>query len=397
MSEKFDEVVAREDRLFAPGVRRWPVALVRGEGSRVWDVDGKEYVDLTAGWAVTAIGHCHPALAEAIADQSRTLIQTTNIVYTLPQLDLAEQLQRLTPDGITRSFFVSTGSEANEGAIKLAHRATGRSRYVSMFGSFHGRTLGSLSVLGQDKYRAPWSSLLSEATFVPYGDLAAAEGAIGDDVAAVIVEPIQGEGGVVAPPDGYLEGLRRACDAAGALLVLDEIQTGVGRTGKWFALEHSNVVPDILTLGKGLGGGVPIACFLATDAVMSTIEPGDHGGTYAGNPLTCRAASTVIRVIEEEGLVARAAQVGAATAERLSDFASRAAERVEGVRGRGLLLGLVLRDSELAARVLAATREAGVLVNLTTDRVFRVFPALNIPEDDLARGLDLLERAIETA
>jgi acetylornithine/N-succinyldiaminopimelate aminotransferase len=397
MSEKLDEVMAREERLFAPGVRRWPVALVRGEGSRVWDVDGKEYIDLTAGWAVTAIGHCHPALAEAIADQARTLIQTTNIVFTLPQLELAEQLARLTPDGINRSFFVSSGSEANEGAIKLAHRATGRSRYVSMFGSFHGRTLGSLSLLGQERYRARWSSLLSEATFVPYGDLAAAEGAIGSDVAAVIVEPMQGEGGVVVPPDGYLEGLRRACDASGALLILDEIQTGIGRTGKWFALEHSSVAPDILTLGKGLGGGVPVACFLATDAVMSTIEPGDHGGTYAGNPLSCRAASTVIRVIEEEGLVERAARIGAGAAERLREFARRAPERVEEVRGRGLLLGLVLREPEVAARVLSATREAGVLVNLTSDRVFRVFPPLNIPEGDLARGLDVLERAVEKA
>jgi predicted acetylornithine/succinylornithine family transaminase len=373
------------------------VALVRGEGSRVWDVDGVEYVDLTAGWAVNAIGHCHPALVEAISDQARTLIQTTNIVFTLPQLDLAEQLARLTPDPIRRSFFVSSGSEANEGAIKLAHRATGRARYVSTFGSFHGRTLGSLSLLGQEKYRARWSTLLAEASFVPYGDLAAAEGAIGSDVAAFVVEPIQGEGGVVVPPDSYLQGLRRACDAAGALLVLDEIQTGIGRTGKWFALEHSNVVPDILTLGKGLGGGVPVAAFLATDAVMSTIEPGDHGGTYAGNPLTCRAASTVIRVIEEEGLVERAAKLGVKVVQRLSDFAERASDRVEAVRGRGLLLGLVLHDPELAARVLPATRERGVLVNLTAERVFRVFPALNVPEDDLARGLDGLEQAITSA
>ena len=175
MSREMEEVVARESRLYAPGVRRWPVALVRGAGSRVWDVDGTEYVDLTAGWAVNAIGHCHPALAEAIADQARTLMQTTNIVYTLPQLDLAERLVRHLPDAITRAFFVSSGSEANEGAIKLAHRATGRSRYVSTFGSFHGRTLGAMSLLGQEKYRARWSSLLHESSFVPYGDLAAAE------------------------------------------------------------------------------------------------------------------------------------------------------------------------------------------------------------------------------
>jgi len=394
MSREFEAVAEREERLYAPGVRRWPVALVRGEGSRVWDVDGTEYVDLTAGWAVNAIGHCHPALAEAISDQARTLMQTTNIVYTLPQLDLAERLARITPEAITRSFFVSSGSEANEGAIKLAHRATGRSRYVSTLGSFHGRTLGSMSLLGQEKYRARWSPLLHEATFVPYGDLAAAEGAISDDVAAVMVEPIQGEGGIIVPPAGYLSGLRRACDAAGALLILDEIQTGLGRTGRWFALEHEGVVPDVLTVGKGLGGGVPVAGFMATDRVMSTIEPGDHGGTYAGNPLTCRAATTVIDVIEREGLVERAASLGAAITARLADFASRSRGRVETVRGLGLLLGVVLADADLAARVLPAARERGLLINLTADRVFRIFPALNIPQDDLDRGLDALEETI---
>jgi acetylornithine/N-succinyldiaminopimelate aminotransferase len=397
MSERFDAVVELEDRLYAPGVRRWPLALERGEGSRVWDVDGREYVDLTSGWAVNAIGHCHPKLVEAISEQARTLMQTTNIVYTLPQLELAEQLERLTPAPITRSFFVSSGSEANEGAIKLAHRATGRGRFVATIGSFHGRTLGSMSLLGQEKYRARWSSLLHESSFVPFGDLAAAEGALTDDVAGIIIEPIQGEGGIVLPPDGYLEGVREACDRAGALLILDEIQTGVGRTGRWFALEHWNVVPDILTLGKGLGGGVPIAGFLATDAVMSTIEPGDHGGTYAGSPLTCRAASTVLRVIEEEGLVERAAELGERISERVRNFAKRAGDRVSEVRGHGLLLGVVLGDPELAARVLPATRERGVLVNLTAERVFRIFPALNIPESDLWQGMDALEAAIESA
>ncbi|MFQ5697092.1 MAG: aspartate aminotransferase family protein [Myxococcota bacterium] len=397
MPTPFDAVVEREERLYAPGVRRWPVALVRGEGSRVWDVDGREYIDLTAGWAVNAIGHCHPALVEAIHEQARTLMQTTNIVYTLPQLELAEELARRTPEAITRAFFVSSGAEANEGALKLAHRATGRSRFVSTFGSFHGRTLGAMSVLGQEKYRARWSALLQESTFVPFGDLAAAEGAIADDVAAVVVEPIQGEGGVQVPPEGYLQGLRRACDASGALLILDEIQTGIGRTGRWFALEHWDVVPDILTLGKGLGGGVPIAAFLATDPVMSAIEPGDHGGTYAGNPLCCHAATTVVRVIEREGLVARAADLGERISERLRDCARRHTDRIETVRGLGLLLGVVLREPELAARVLPALRERGVLINLTAERVFRVFPALNIPEPDLWKALDELEAAIVQA
>lgn len=395
MTQDFDMLVEREQRFFAPGVRRWPVALVRGQGSKVWDVEGREFTDLTAGWGVTGIGHCHPALVEAIADQAATLMQTTNVVYTLPQLELAERLDAITPESIHRSFFVSSGAEANEGALKLAHRKTGRPNFVATLNSFHGRTLGVMGCLGQTKYREPWSAIIHEASFVPYGDLAAARAAIDEGVAAMIVEPVQGEGGVVVPPDGYLRGLSEACRAAGALLILDEVQTCAGRTGRWLALEHSGIAPDILTMGKGLGGGLPIAAFLASDEVMETIVPGDHGGTYAGNPLCARGAATVLRVIEEDGLVERAAKLGASVLARLGDFAKRNSERVEGARGLGLLIGLVLRDGEHAAAAHAAARERGVLVNLTADRVLRIFPALNIPESELERALDVLEAVVE--
>lgn len=395
MSSSYELIVKREKQFFAPGVRRWPLALERGEGSRVWDADGREYLDLTAGWGVTCLGHSHPELAAAIADQAHTLMQTTNVVYSRPQLDLAERLARIMPDEIQRVFFVSSGAEANEGALKLAHRATGRTRYVATTQSFHGRTLGALSVLGQEKYRAPWSAIIRENSFVPYADLDAAKAALGDDVAAMIVEPVQGEGGVHVPPDGYLTGLADACHAAGALLILDEVQTCIGRTGRWMALEHSGVLPDIVTLGKGLGGGVPLAAFMATDRVMSRIEPGDHGGTYAGNLLTCRAGATVLRVVEEQGLVERAARLGEQIQRRLSALAERQPEAVEGVRGVGLLVGLVLRDGEATARIHAELRERGLLVNLTAERVLRLFPALNIPEDELGRGLELIENAIE--
>ncbi len=390
MSEAYDAVVQLEHEVFAPGVRRWPLALERGPGSRVWDVDGNEYLDLTAGWGVNCIGHCNPALAEAIADQARTLIQTTNDVYTRPQLELAERLDRITPGSIHRSFFVSSGAEANEAALKLAHRATGRAGFVATLGSFHGRTLGVMGMLGQEKYRARWSAIIHEARFVPYGDLAAAESALDAEVAAMIVEPVQGEGGVVVPPEEYLPGLARACHAAGALLILDEVQTGIGRTGRWLACDHSGVEPDILTLGKGLGGGAPIAAFLASEAVMNTIEPGDHGGTYAGNPLCSRAAATVLRVIEEEALIARAARLGEHVVERLESLAKRLPDRIECVRGLGLLVGLVLRDPGFAAEIHPRTRERGILVNLTAERVIRIFPALNLPEDDLDRALDTL-------
>jgi predicted acetylornithine/succinylornithine family transaminase len=397
MTRRLEKLTNRERTWFMPTVRRWPLALARGDGSRVWDLDGNEYVDLTAGWGVTSIGHCHPELVEALCDQARTLIHTTNVVYTEPQLDLAERLARIAPEGFQRAFFTSSGAEANEGALKLAARKTGRSRFVATSGSFHGRTLGALGVIGQDKYRAPWKALVREATFVPFGDAAAARAALDSSVAAMIVEPIQGEGGVNVPPDGYLAELRRACDASGALLILDEVQTGMGRTGRWLALEHDGARPDIVTLGKGLGGGVPIAAFIASEPVMASVQAGDHGGTYAGNPLVCRAACAVFDVIERENLVERCARLGASALGRLSAFAKLHDDRIETVRGRGLLIGIALRNAELAARIHAQMRERGVLVNLTADRVLRIFPALNIPDEDMDHALDVVEASLEEA
>jgi acetylornithine/N-succinyldiaminopimelate aminotransferase len=383
-----DKLRAREGATFLPVVRRLPVALVEGRGSRVRDVDGREYVDLTAGWGVCAIGHCHPALVEAIAAQAGRLMQTTNLFYTLPQLDLAERLAALAPPTITRSFFVSSGAEAMEGAIKLAHRATGRTKFVSTENSFHGRTLGALRLIGQDKHRGPYDALLPEPCIVPYDDLHAARDAVDESTAAFVVEPIQGEGGVNVPRPGYLSGLREICRARGALLVLDEIQTGIGRTGAWFAFEHEGVVPDVLTLGKGLGGGFPVAAFLCSEEVAKTVALGDHGGTYAGNPVACAAANAVLRVISEEGLVARAAELGARVAERLRRFSADHPDLAEAPRGKGLLLGLPLRDAEAAATLPLRCVAQGVLANVTAGRVLRLFPALNIPEDDLWPALE---------
>jgi len=383
-----ETVRAREAAHFLPVVKRLPVALVEGRGARVRDIAGREYTDLTAGWGVTSIGHCHPALVEAIQRQAALLMQTTNLFYTLPQLDLIERLAALAPPAITRSFLVNSGTEAMDGALKLAHRATGRVRFVSTRNSFHGRTIGALRVSGQPKHRDPYRGLLPPAHVVPYDDLDAAAEALDDETAAFVVEPVQGEGGVNVPRDGYLRGLRELCDRHGALLILDEIQTGIGRTGRWLALEHEGVVPDVLTLGKCLGGGFPVAAFLCTETVSRTVQLGDHGGTYVGNPLACAAANAVLDVIREEKLHQRAAELGARLLERLRRFAAERPDVATEARGRGLLVGLELRDLSRAATLPERALEAGVLVNVTQGNVLRLFPALNVPEDDLWPALD---------
>jgi predicted acetylornithine/succinylornithine family transaminase len=380
---RFEDVQAREAKHILPVAARMPVALVSGRGSRVTDVEGREYVDLTSGWGVCAIGHCHPALVRAIADQAARLMQTTNVFYTLPQLDLAEALAEIAPARITRSFFVNSGTEAVEGALKLAHRATGRRKFVSTNNSFHGRTLGALSVIGQAKHRDPYRALLPEPVNVPFGDFEAAARAIDTETAAFIVEPVQGEGGVNPVPPGYLARLRQLCDASGALLILDEVQTGIGRTGKMLALEHDGVVPDVLTLGKGLGGGFPVAAFLCSEEVAATVKLGDHGGTYVGNPVACAAALATLRTVREDKLVERAAAVGERLLAKLARFAAENPEHAVEARGRGLLLGLVLRDTDRAATLAKRALAEGVLVNVTAGNVLRLFPALNIPEDEL--------------
>ncbi|MCU0669648.1 MAG: aspartate aminotransferase family protein [Myxococcota bacterium] len=390
MASSFEEIVAREARSFLPVAKRLPVAIAEGRGSRVRDVEGREYVDLTAGWGVCAIGHCHPRLVEAITAQAGRLMQTTNLFYTLPQLDLAERLHSIAPAEITRSFFVSSGAEAMEGALKLAHRATGRSKFVSTQKSFHGRTLGALSIIGQDKHRAPYQRILNEGCFVPFGDLDAAARAIDANTAAFVVEPVQGEGGVNPAPPGYLAGLRELTRRHGAMLVLDEIQTGIGRTGRWLALEWDDVVPDVITLGKGIGGGFPVAAFVCTEDVAKTVSIGDHGGTYAGNPLACAAADATLRVIEEDGLVARAADLGARLVAKLAEFAAAHPTRAAHARGRGLLVGMDLLDADRAATLSLRALERGVLVNVTAGTVLRLFPALNIPEADLEEGLGVV-------
>jgi acetylornithine/N-succinyldiaminopimelate aminotransferase len=355
------------------------IALVRGAGARVWDADGRDYVDLLAGIAVNALGHAHPRVIEAVTEQISTLGHTSNLAMTAPPIALAERLLDLLDPAGTRGgrvFFCNSGAEANEAAFKLARR-TGRPRVVVAERSFHGRTMGALALTAQPAKQDPFRPLPGDVVVVPFGDAAALADAVDDETAAVFLEPIQGEGGVVPAPAGYLAEARRACDAHGALLVLDEVQTGVGRTGTWFAHQSEGVRPDVVTLAKGLGGGLPIGAMVAFGHAADLLGPGSHGSTFGGNPVSCAAALAVLEAIEVDDLLGRVDIVSSRITEIVSDSAL-----VDHVRGRGLLLGIVLTDT-VAADLEIAARRHGLIVNAVAPDVIRVAPPLVISDADL--------------
>jgi acetylornithine/N-succinyldiaminopimelate aminotransferase len=352
------------------------LALVRGDGAHVWDEDGREYVDFFGGIAVNALGHAHPALVEAVTTQLRTLGHVSNFFTSGPQVELAERLLAMV-DADGRVFLSNSGTEANEAALKLTRR-TGRTRLVAMEGSFHGRTMGALALTSKAAYREPFEPLPGDVTFVPYGDADALAAAVDDTTAAVIVEPLQGEAGVVVPPAGFLAAAREITARHGALLWVDEVQTGVGRTGAWLAHTESGVVPDIVTLAKGLGGGVPIGATIGIGAAATLLEPGNHGTTFGGNPVACAAALAVLDTIEKEGLLEAALVRGDQLRAILSSV-----EQVTDVEGRGLLLGAQLAQ-ETAAAVVARAQERGFLLNNTGPARLRFAPPLTITEDDVA-------------
>ncbi|MGO9082410.1 MAG: acetylornithine transaminase [Streptosporangiaceae bacterium] len=350
-----------------------PVALARGRGAVVWDADGREYLDLIAGIAVSSLGHAHPAIADAVARQVRTLAHTSNLYLHEGQVALAERICGLV-GADSRVFFANSGAEANEAAIKLVRRRQGVARpvIVAAEGGFHGRTLGALAVTGKSSIRAPFGPFGLEVRFVPFGDAAALAAAVGPDCAAVFLEPCLGEGGVLPAPDGYLRAARAACDAAGALLVLDEIQSGIGRTGTWFAHQREGIIPDVITLAKGLGGGLPIGACIGVGECGSALAKGDHGSTFGGNPVACAAALAVLDTIEKDGLLEHVTQVGGELADGLGAVRH---PLLTGVRGRGLWLGLTLAGPAAPA-VEAAARSAGFLVNAVQPDVIRLAPPL---------------------
>ncbi|BBX02226.1 aspartate aminotransferase family protein [Mycolicibacterium moriokaense] len=368
-----------------------PLALVSGDGAVVTDADGKSYVDLVGGIAVNVLGHRHPVVIEAVTRQLNTLGHTSNLYATEPGIALAEALVGLLGASDARVFFCNSGTEANEVAFKIT-RLTGRTKLVAAEGAFHGRTMGSLALTGQPSKQAPFEPLPGYVTHVPYGDVDALRAAVDDETAAVFLEPIMGEGGVVVPPAGYLVAAREITAEHGALLVLDEVQTGIGRTGAFFAHQHDGITPDVVTLAKGLGGGLPIGACIATGETAGLLTPGLHGSTFGGNPVCTAAALAVLQVLADDDLVGRAGVLGKTLHHGIEALDHPV---VDHVRGRGLMCGVVL-TSEVAKPVEAAAREAGFLVNAAAPNVIRLVPPLILSEAQVDDFLSALPGVLDT-
>ncbi|GFO95889.1 acetylornithine and succinylornithineaminotransferase [groundwater metagenome] len=383
MALNYDEIVGKFDKYIFNTYTRQPIAIKKARGAVVTDLNGKEYIDCVAGIAVNNVGHCHPSVVEAIKRQAEELIHVSNLYYTEHQALLAEKLVNLTR--MDRVFFCNSGAEAVEGALKLARKAAGKNEFIAAEHAFHGRTRGALSVTHKEKYRKPFEPL-APAVFVPYNDADAIRAAITQDTAGVILEAVQGEAGVIIPSDEYLREVREICDETGTLMILDEVQTGFGRTGKWFAREHSGIKPDIMTLAKAMGGGFPMGAMLAREDVAANFGRGDHASTFGGNALSCAAAIANIEVIKKEKLVAKSEQLGVYLMKRLKGLNR---DYVKEIRGRGLMVGMEL--SIKCEDIVGRARERGVLLNCTSDSVLRFVPPLTITREQLDTVIGMLD------
>ncbi len=389
------DIPAREAKVYMQAARRMPVTLVRGQNTRVWDDAGKEYLDFVAGIAVVSLGHANAGLAETIARQAHTLITVSNIFYTEPQIELAELL--VEHSAMDRVFFANSGAEANEGAIKLARKwgnihKNGAFEIISANNSFHGRTMATVSATGTARYREPFGPQLPGFVFVDYDNMDQIKAATNDKTVAILLEPVQGEGGINVPNADYLRHVRDWCDENNLLLILDEVQTGMGRTGTLWAYEQMGIEPDIMTSAKGLGGGVPVGAVMAKEHA-SVFEPGDHGNTFGGNPLATAAGAYVMRQLLEGGVLENVNARSEQLRQRLEGLADRH-DVVRGVRGKGLLLGLEL-NKEIAGDIVVAGLSHGILLNPVRPDVVRMMPPLTITEEEVDTGVDRLEAAIK--
>jgi predicted acetylornithine/succinylornithine family transaminase len=389
------EIARLTDKYVAATYTRYPIALVRGKGARVWDADGKEYLDFLAGIAVNGLGHCHPAVVRAIERQAKKLLHVSNLYHIQPQAELARELCR--HSFADRVFFCNSGAEANEAALKLARRyggehLGGKYEILTAHNSFHGRTLATLTATGQEKVRAGYDPLPAGFRQIPFNDLGAAEAAIDETkTAGILVEPIQGEGGINVADESYMRGLRELCDRRGLLLIFDEVQTGMGRTGKLFGYEHFAVQPDIMTLAKALGGGLPLGAMLAREEVAKSFGPGSHASTFGGNPLVCSAGLAVMKTLLQGGALRNCVKMGKILAQGLERLKERFSF-VRAIRGKGLILGLELEME--GAKIVEDCMEEGLLLNCTANKVLRFVPPLTITAKEIERGLAILETVL---
>jgi acetylornithine/N-succinyldiaminopimelate aminotransferase len=396
---KNEDAIAHAKTAMLGNYQPAPIVLTRGRGSRVEDVDGRSYLDFAGGIAVTSVGHSHPKLAKAIADQAARLMHVSNLFYNDRAIELAEKIVART--GFPKVYFGNSGTEANEAMLKLARRYhhergdKARVELVGTIGSFHGRTYGSLSLTGQEKYHVGMGPLLPGVHLVPYDDLDAMKKVVGEKTAAILVEPIQAEGGLRVPSPGYLRGLRELCDERGALLLLDEVQTGYGRTGKFLGAEHAGVHADACSLAKGIAGGFPFSAMLVSEKASGGLPYGSHASTFGGNPLACAAALSVLEIFDEESLVENAAAMGRYLGEKIAGLAM--SDAVAEPRGMGLLRGLMLANDVDPGATIAAARSHGLLVTLAGGNVLRFAPALNVTRAEIDEAVGIVETVLEKA
>ncbi|WXG40162.1 MAG: aspartate aminotransferase family protein [Candidatus Freyarchaeum deiterrae] len=382
-----------EDTFEAQTYAKRPVVIVRGKGALVWDTEGKEYIDCVAGHGVSLTGHCHPKIVEAIKRQAEKLITCPGILYNDARAELVEKLAKIAPKGLTRTFLSNSGTEAVECAIKVARKYTGKKEIIAMTKGFHGRSLGALSATWEKKYREPFEPLVPGFNHVKFGDADEVREAINENTAAVIVEPVQGEAGIYPAPEGYLKELREICDEKDVLLIFDEIQSGLGRTGEMFACMHWGVTPDIMTLAKGIAGGVPMGATIAREEVMNSLKEGEHGTTFGGNPLACAAANTTLDVIVEEKLPQRSKELGLRLKNEL-EAVKQNSKAVKEIRALGLMVGVELRFK--VKDYVLKSLEKGLLVLTSGLTILRLLPPLVIEEEQVDKTAEILAQILET-
>lgn len=388
-------IIEETEKYYLPVFGRYPMVMELGQGCRVWDNEGNEYVDAFAGIAVNSLGYNHPVLVKAISEQASKLMHCSNLYYTEIQAKALRMVAEAT--GMDRIFFANCGAEGNEGAMKLARKygvskAPTKYKIISADESFHGRTFDTLAATGHDYYHVGYGPLSPGHVLVPYGDIKALEAQMDDDVCAVLLEPIQGEGGVHVPPDEYLQQVRALCDKHDALLIFDEVQTGVARTGKWFAYMHSGVKPDVLTFAKGIGGGFPVAGFAVSERLAHVFKPGDHGGTFGGNPLACAAVYATLTTIKSEGLVDKVAEKGEYFKNELRKLQEKYPDKVTDVRGCGLMLGMEVAGE--GKPIVESCLANNVIVNCTAGNVIRIVPPLIISKEEIDIVVAALDKAL---